>query len=390
MTVTISAPSLLDAARALAPQIRALVDQIENERRLPLPLVKAMAAAGIFRMLIPRKLGGLEVDVITMVRVFEEVSRVDGSAGWCAMIGATGGVVSAYLREDIAREIYGSDPEVVTGGALAPNGKAITVDGGYRVSGRWPFNSGCQHCDWLMGTCIIFDNGAPRLSANGLPEARMMIFPTSQAEIIDTWSVSGLRGSGSHDIAVTDIFVPDGWAASLITDRPYQPGPLYAFPIFGLLASSVASVALGMTRGAIDTFVESVSTRVPTNSRRPLRERQIVQMQVAQAEALLRSARTFLYEIVGEVWDAVVAGDEISTSQRALLRLAATQATTNAAQAIDLMYHAAGTSAIWASSPLQRYFRDVHVLTQHAVVAAPLYEVIGRVFLGLSTEAAIL
>src|SRR5712691_1689169 len=152
MTVTISAPSLLDAARTLAPQIRALVDQIENERRLPLPLVKAMAAAGIFRMLIPRKLGGLEVDVITMVRVFEEVSRVDGSAGWCAMIGATRGVVSAYLREDIAREIYGSDPEVVTGGALAPNGKAITVDGGYRVSGRWPFNSGCQHCDWLMGT----------------------------------------------------------------------------------------------------------------------------------------------------------------------------------------------------------------------------------------------
>jgi alkylation response protein AidB-like acyl-CoA dehydrogenase len=195
--------------------------------------------------------------------------------------------------------------------------------------------------------------------------------------------VSGLRGSGSHDIAVKDLFVPEGWAASLISDRPYQTGPLYTFPVFGLLAASVASVGLGMARGAIDTFTTVTSNKTPTNSRRPLKERQVVQMHVAQAEALLRSARAFLYDTVSEVWEATVVGHEITIAQRALLRLAATQAAGSAAQAIDLMYHTAGTSAIWDTSPLQRYFRDVHVLTQHAVLASPLYEIIGRVFLGL-------
>ena len=387
---SLDSPSLLEIARRFAPQICLVYEQIEADRRLPSVLVTSLAEAGLFRMLVPHALGGLETDVITMLQVFEELAKIDGSVGWCTMIGATGGLVSAYLPENTARTIYGSDPHVITGGALAPTGKAVAVDGGYRVSGRWQFNSGCQHCSWLMGTCIIFDGDTPRKGKNGELVSTMMIFPATDAEVIDTWTVSGLRGSGSHDIAVNDVFVPDGYHASLVSDRPFHNGLLYRFPIFGLLASSVASVALGMARGAINTLREMAPKKRLTTTRKRMAEREVVQMQVAQAEGLLRSGRAFLFDTVQEVWNKVSAHVAPSLEQRALLRLAATQAAIQAAQAIDLMYHAAGTSSIWAHNPLQRHFRDVHVVTQHAILSTPIYEMVGRVFLGQPTETAML
>jgi alkylation response protein AidB-like acyl-CoA dehydrogenase len=374
---------LLQAAQQLLPKIRNYLGELESQRRLPASLAQEMAEVGIFRMLIPRKLGGLEVAPLTFLTIIEDFAKVDGSVSWCAMIGATGGLISAYLPEPVAREIYGSDPHVITGGALAPNGKATVVQGGYRVTGRWPFNSGCQHCNWLMGNSVIFADDKPRLLANGQPDVQMLIFPAADADIIDTWRVAGLRGSGSHDIAVHDLFVPAGRAASFFMEQPYQTGPLYRFPIFGMLAASVATVGLGMARGAVDALLEVASSKTPVGSRRLLKERQVLQMHVAQAEGLLRAARAFLFQTIEEGWKAVTADRAVPEQQRAVLRLAATQATANAAQAIDLMYQAAGTSSIWESSPLQRHFRDVHVLTQHAVVAHPIYEMIGRVMLGL-------
>jgi alkylation response protein AidB-like acyl-CoA dehydrogenase len=341
-------------------------------------------------MLIPQSLGGLELDLLTILQIFEEMAKVDGSVGWCTMIGATGGLVSAYLPENIARTIYNSNPDVITGGALAPTGKAVAVEGGYRVSGRWQFNSGCQHCSWLMGTCLILDGDTLRKGKNGETVSTMMIFPATDAEVIDTWTVSGLRGSGSHDIVVNDLFVPEGYHASLASDRPLHDGPLYQFPIFGLLAVSVASVALGMARGAINTLREMAPKKRLTTTRKRLAEREVVQMQVAQAEGLLRSGRAFLFDTVQQVWNDVSAHVAPSLEQRALLRLAATQAATQAAQAIDLMYHAAGTSSIWAHNPLQRHFRDVHVVTQHAILSTPIYEMAGRVFLGQPTETIML
>ena len=382
--------SLLETARSFAPRICLVYEQIEADGRLPPALVKSLAGAGFFRMLIPHVVGGLETDILTMLEVFEEMAKVDGSVGWCTMIGATGGLVSAYLREDVAQAIYGSDPLVITGGALAPTGKAVAVDGGYRVSGRWQFNSGCQHCSWLMGTCLTFDGDTPRKGKNGEPVSTMMIFPATEVDIIDTWSVSGLRGSGSHDIAVDNLFVPDGYQASLVSDRSYHEGPLYRFPVFGLLAASVASVALGMARGALNAFKELAPKKRLTTTRKRLAQREVVQMQVAQAEGLLRSGRAFLFNTVQEVWNDVLAQRAPSLEQRALLRLAATQAAIHAAQAIDLVYHAAGTSAIWAHSRLQRHFRDIHVVTQHAILSSPIYEMTGRVFLDQPTETAIL
>lgn len=391
LPISSSAPSpLLEVAKSFAPRICLVYEQIEADRRLPPVLVNSLAEAGFFRMLVPQALNGVETDLITALQVFEEMARVDGSVGWCTMIGATGGLVSAYLRDDIAQTVYGGDPHIITGGALAPTGKAVAVEGGYRVTGRWQFNSGCQHCSWLMGTCTIFDGEAPRTGRDGEPVLTMMIFPATDVEIIDTWSVSGLRGSGSHDIAVNSVFVADGYHASLAADRPYHAGPLYRFPVFGLLAASVASVTLGMARGAITTLKDLAPKKRLTTTRKRMAEREVVQMHVAQAEGLVRSGRAFLFETVQQVWQEVLDNGAPTLEQRALLRLAATQAATQAAQAIDLMYHAAGTSSIWAYNPLQRYFRDVHVVTQHAILSLPIYEMTGRVFLGQPTNTAML
>lgn len=380
----------IDAARRLAAGVRERADEIERARRLPQELVQAFASAGLFRMGVPRAFGGSEVDPATMVRAIEAVAHADGSAGWCVMIGATSGVMAAYLPDAIAREIYGTDPLVVSGGVLAPMGKAIVTGDGYRVTGRWPFASGCEHCSWLMGGAVLIENDKPRLLPNGAPEVRTMLFPAAAAEVIDTWTVSGLRGTGSHDIAVRDLYVPHDRSASLVADRPLQPGPLYVFPVFGLLALGIAGVALGVARNAIDALTELAGAKTPTGSRRRLAERAVIQMHVAQAEATLGAARAFLFDAIERAWQAAATHGEMTIQQRAQLRLAATHATVSSATVVDLMYNAGGGTSVYASSPLQRCFRDVHVVTQHMMVAPATYELVGRVLLGLETDPSTL
>ena len=378
------------AARELAPRIRTLAEETERARRVPDEIVAALARAGIFRMLVPRRYGGAEVDPAAMITTLEELSRADGSAGWCAMIGATSAVTAAYLPDAEAAEIYGGDPNVITGGVFAPHGRAAVVDGGYRVSGRWPFASGCEHCGWLMVGAVVVDDGKPRLLASGMPDSRMMFFPRTRAEVIDTWNVSGLRGTGSHDLQVADLFVPAGRSVSIITDRPRESGPLYRFPVFGLLALGGASVALGIARAAIDELRRLAAEKVPTGGRRRLSERGVVQTQMAEAEAMVASARAFLFESVGDAWRDAASGHDISIARRARLRLAATHATITSAKAVDLMYNAGGGTAIYAASPLQRCFRDVHVVTQHMMVAPATLELVGRILFGLEVDTAML
>ena len=383
-------PSPLDAAVALAPRIRAAAAETERQRRLSPELVHALAAAGVFRMCVPRALGGGEVDPAAMIETIETIAVADGAAGWSAMIGATSGVASAYLAEEAAREIYGSDPEVVSGGAFAPLGKATVVDGGYRVSGRWPFASGCEHCAWLMGGSVVLDGGQPRLLPSGMPDNRLMLLPAAAVRIIDTWDVAGLRGTGSHDIAVDDCFVPAARSLSLVSDRPRARGPLYAFPVFGLLALGIAAVALGIARRALDELVALAGAKTPTGSRRLLAERPVIQAEVARAEATLGAARAFLAETVGGAWERAQTAGAIEIRERARLRLAATHATLASACAVDLVYGAGGGTAVYAASPLQRCFRDIHVATQHVMVAPATLELAGRILLGLEADIAML
>jgi alkylation response protein AidB-like acyl-CoA dehydrogenase len=234
--------SFIDAAKAMAPQIQASAEESERTRRLPMPLVEAMARAGLFRLWIPRALGGEETDPMTLVRVIEAISQVDGATGWCLMIGSLYGLFGGCLPAAAAHEIYGRDPLVITGGAFRSAGQAIAVDGGYRVTGRWAFGSGCQHSVWIVGGCRIFDGDQPRFGADGTPAVRILFFPAADCEILDTWQSVGLRGTGSHDYAVTDLFVPAARSLSF-REPPVQTGPLYALPVIALFAAGISSSA---------------------------------------------------------------------------------------------------------------------------------------------------
>jgi len=374
--------------RALLPEIRRQADACERARSLSGEILAGLVEAGVFRLCIPRALGGSEADVATLAATLEEIAAADGSTGWCAMIGATSGLVAGYLEEATAHDIYGS-PDVVTAGVFAPRGTARRDGRAYVVSGRWPFASGCRHAGWLMGGCLVVDGEGPTHDAAGKPCARMVLFPAADATIHDTWDAAGLRATGSHDIEVRDLRVPCARSVSLATDAPRATGALYRFPIFGLLAVGIAAVALGIARRALEELAQLAASKVPTGTRRRLAERSAVQADLARAHGAVGGARAYLSESVAAAMDAARDG-ELDLATRARLRLAATHATRSAAEAVDLMYEAGGATSIYASSPLQRCLRDVHVATQHAMVAPATYELSGRVLLGIPTETSLL
>ena len=373
---------IVQATRALMPRIRECADQIEREGRLPAELVRALAEAGVFRMLAPRAIGGAEVDPLTQLEVVETLSQADGSVGWCAMIGSGGGWMTAFLPREVGYELVGRDPYFVQAGSLGlpPGARAVAVDGGYRVSGRWAFASGCLHAKWLIGHALIQDGDRPRLRPDGAPVSRVMVFPVSAAKIIETWSVMGLRGTGSNDIEVEDLFVPAERSFALFGEQPQHDGPLYRARFF-LLAH--AAHALGIARAAIDEFVEMTRSKRQTGfGPMPLlRDRTMVQTQVAEAEALVGSARAYLWETTRAAWTEACANGQVTQATWARTRLASTWAVTSVAKAVDLMYAAGGGSALYTRSPLQRAFRDIHAATQHVAVQSVNYEQFGQVLL---------
>ena len=380
----------IEAAKSLAPQITELAGEIEQSRRLPLPLVENMAKAGLFRLWVPRAIGGEETDPMTLVRVVEEISRADGATGWCMALGAEYGVFGGYLPRDAAREIYGSDPNVRTAGAFRAAGNAIVVEGGYRVTGRWQLGSGCQHSKWLVGGCRIMDGNEQRLRPDGAPVTRILFFPAHECEIIDTWHSIGLRGTGSHDYAVADIFVPAERSLSF-REPPVEPGPLYAMPTIALFGTALAAVSLGIARHAIDILLELAETKTTGRSRGgPLREDATMQASLGQAEALLRSGRAFLYEALADAWRVVASGQALSSAQRAALWLASTHAATAAKQATELMFSAGSSASPFSSFGLERCVRDIHAAAQHICVAPGNYQMAGQAFLGLDMRATML
>jgi alkylation response protein AidB-like acyl-CoA dehydrogenase len=363
----------LAAACALEPLIRASVDEAETARRFPHPVIRAMAEARIFRQFVPRLAGGDEIDPITLLNVVEAISRMDGSAGWLAMIGAGAGFVCGYLDTDVGREIFADPYACMCGNIGFPGARAVAVRGGYRVSGRWPFVSGCEHSTWMSGNALLFDGDTQRMNADGSPATRIMVFPHHAANIVDTWSATGLRATGSHDVTISDVFVPEEhslwWA-----DGPKQPGPLY--PVRFLIITHAAH-ALGIARAAIDALLELAEHKVPTRSPSVLRSLPLMQSNLAQAEALVQAGRAFMWQTTAEVWGVLCAGRPVTLRHRAMLRLAMTYAVQSAAQAVDLTWAAAGASPVYTSSPLERCFRDVHVATQHAAVGMFSLETIG-------------
>jgi indole-3-acetate monooxygenase len=377
--------SPLSAAQRLAPRAAELAEQAERERTLPEELVQELRVAGLLSLCLPRSLGGGEARPSEMVAALEELARGDAACAWCAMVASTSSLLGAYLPEQEAQLIFAGGSNV-TGGVFAPHGRAERREDAYVVSGRWSFASGVRHCDWVLGGCVVHKGEEPELLPNGAPDMRLMLMPADAIEVIDTWSVSGLRGTGSHDMTVVSQVVPPSRGVSLLTEAPHHHGALYAFPLFGLLSLGVAAVALGIARGALEDFLELAGAKTPAGARRTLAERSTVQAELARAEAALRAARGLVLEEADRAWQAAQAGGSIAERHRVGLRMAATHATGVAAEVTTSMYHAAGGSSIYDSSPLQRRFRDVHVATQHVMVAPATWELTGRLLLGLATD----
>jgi alkylation response protein AidB-like acyl-CoA dehydrogenase len=372
----------VERARPLLDEVRAAVDVSEASARMPAALASTLAGAGLMTLGLPRELGGPEVSCADLCETIELVSQVHASAGWCVMIASTTATLGAYLPEDEAAAIF-ADPRTIVGGVTAPSGTA-TVDGDrVRVEGRWSWGSGSENSSWLALGCLVVEDGHAVTTPHGAPAVRLVLLPAADVHIEPNWDVSGLRGTGSHDLVVSGSTAPTRRAVALGVDRPRVGGALYRFPVFGLLALGVASVSLGIARAAIDELVRLATAKSPTGHRRPLRDRAMTQVEVARSEASLRAARAFFHEAIDDAWTVATAGEPLSLEHRTSLRLAATHAATVATEVVRSMYTLGGGSAIRSDSALQRHLRDVHVPTQHIMVAPATWEVAGRALVGL-------
>jgi len=374
------------AARTFQEELKRRASEIEAGRQLPADIAGRFAKAGFYRLCVPEAYGGVEADPLTILSVVETLAEADGSAAWCVMIGTTTGLTAAYMPESTAREVFG-DPDLILAGVFAPRGRAVEEGDHYVVNGRWQWGSNSPNAKAIMGGCVIMRNGEPVLLPSGIPDSRMVMVPIAEAELMGNWDVSGLSGTGSQDFAIKNRRVPKAMSAGLISDKPLKR-PLYAFPVFGMLAAGIASVMLGLARASIAELVTIAGGKTPEGHRKPLAARTKTQEDVAEAEALVRSARAFFRESISRAWDEALKGERLSLDARRDIRLAATHAARASVRAVDLMYNLGGGTSVYKTSPLQRIFRDVHVASQHMMVAPPTMETVGRVLLGQETDTS--
>ena len=382
-----AALKVLEAARAFRPRILEERERIEAGRRLPEDLTRELARAGLFRVFVPGAYGGLDLTPMEAMDVYEELARGDASVAWCVWNGNVNWTTAQFPRE-VAEAIF-AEPDVILANSTRPTGQAVVVEGGYRVTGRWSLVSGCQLSSWMILTCMVHENGKPRPTPSGTPESRLMLCPAAECEIIDTWTTGGLRGTGSHDVVVRNLFVPASHA-SFYTDPMVLTAPRYRFPHPSRVIPGLGAIALGIARTAIDTLIDLAVDKRHERTGQSLREDRGAQSRLSQAEALVRSARLLLYDATSRVWDDVMAGREATMTGRAQVRLASCHAVTSATQAVDLIYLSGDATSLYATSPLERAFRDVHAITQHIAVHPRVMETAGRVMFGLEPEAPLM
>jgi indole-3-acetate monooxygenase len=371
----------LRTAKDFVQPVIAARGRIERDRALPPDLSHAMREAGFFSLWLPKSLGGPELTPTELTRIVEIFAEADGSAGWLVGIASSSSRLAGYLSEPVRREIWGDGTSVLAG-TLNPLGVAVAVPGGYRVSGQWPYASGINHSNWLLGSCRVMDAEVQRMRPDGWPETRLMLFPKDQAEVLDTWDVTGMRGSGSHDFRVTDLYVPAQHSLDAVSPEPVEPGLLYRLPVVTIFNTSVFGVPLGIARAAIDDLTEMAQTKKQFGATQPLREQVPIQTEVGRAEAILRSARAFVLEALEALWKAGEAG-EVTTRDRVLARMAGSQAAASAVQVVDMMFAASGAGGIYERGRIGRCWRDVHAMSHHAGLSAFQLQVGGRVMLGL-------
>jgi len=375
----------LERAREIAPLIRENAEKIHEERELPRTVFEALADAGLFHMVVPRGIGGAELDLPAYVRVLEEIGRADASTGWAVNQGGTFGSFAARMQRDVARAIWIDTPRSVVANTPGPTSKAVPVPGGYRVTGRGPFSTGCKHSSWIAANGQIIENGEAR-QRNGQPETRYFLIPVAQVELLDTWRTRGMRGTGTHTFEVKDVFVPEERTVFVRGAPAVTGGPRYQIPITLGFACGDAAVALGVAHTCMNAFFELAGSKTPRYVTGLLREQPVVQFAIGKAEAALRSGRAFLMEAVEQLWNEVSATGALTLDQRANLRIASTHAIRLAEEIVDSVYRACGATAVFESHPIQRYFQDIHVITQHVQGRLSHYELVGQHWLGMQID----
>lgn len=375
--------AMIASIRAMAPRVTASFQAIDSDRNIPDDLIEEMRSMGLYRLGWPTALGGYAADPMTQIEILEEVARLDGSLGWIATFAALSVFTAAKLEPDARRELFPS-PDTIAAGQYAPTGRAERVPGGYRVTARWPFGSGCRHADIMSGGVTVIEDGSPRTGADGQPETRTVVFRATDCNIdLETWDTVGLRGSGSHDYTVKDLFVPDEHSFDPLAPAHIE-GPLFAFPPMFLFTH--LPIPLGIARAAIDSAVLLGSEKRIWPGGRYLKEDGKFEESIAEAEATLGAARGFSMSVIADLWESLSKGDEPTSRQRAMFRLCLVHATRMAKDVVTLTYDAAATSAIQSSSPFDRQLRDMLTLAQHRVVQKKMYRPIGKALLGLGAS----
>jgi len=377
-------------ARDVGPAIALVADEIERTQEIPEPALTAMHQAKLFRMLLPRSVGGDQVEPWVYLRAIEEISRYDGSVGWNTFVANSSSIIAPYIPVEAARTIYGNPRGLISWGP--PNHhRAIAAPGGYRITGEWHFSSGYRQANWIGAHAqVVEPDGSLRLNRFGRPTVRTLLMPKEKTVPIHDWNTLGMRGTASEGYAVKDVFVPEEFSGTredptLRRDR----GPLYAFTTQGLYAVGVSGVALGIARALLDAFIELALEKAPRNLGR-LADSPVVQSDLARREADLGAARAYLVEILKEIWEQADDIEPIGSAERARLRLGCTQAIHVAEKTANWVYKAAGTSAIFIGTPFERRFRDMHTLSQQIQAREAHFETVGRVMLNGDPEGTFL
>jgi indole-3-acetate monooxygenase len=388
---TESAVRVQEMVAQVEPTLRGAAAAAEADRQLPPAVVDTLVDAGVFQTWIPRAYGGLEMDPLPALRLFEEVARIDGSAGWVVSNCAFGAFFCQVFPEDGAAEVF-ADRRTVLAGVANPPGSAVPVEGGYRVTGQWPFGSACHFANWLIAPCLILDGATPRLGPDGTPLLLLVVFERTAAQILDTWYTLGMRGTGSADFRATNVFVPERRSCLL---GPFDhPGRAFAGPLYRLGvwidALRIAITAVGVARAALDAFMALAITKTPSMLQTALADRSHVQDGVARARAHIDAGRSYISATLDDAWQFVqgASAPRITVAEGVPLGLAGSYGMRAAVQAVDLIYDMAGTTAIRAEHPFQQYFRDVHTLSQHAIASANRFESLGKIMLGRQSDWA--
>ncbi len=393
-TVTPATPSAADpvqAAKALTDHIKASRETLERDRKIPDALLEQMVAANLFQLCMPRTVGGPQHHPLIAFEAVEALARADGSVGWCASIASSVAlVVGAWLEPAVVEKMFGKPPDARIAGSVRAEGIATKASGGYRVSGRWDFASGVEHANWMYCSCKLHDaDGAPILSG-GSPIARTLMVPRSQATRIDTWDTAGMRGTGSHDFEVNDVFVPDNRTLSA-AEPPVAAGLTY-HPRLARISgwTPTAGVALGIAAGALDALSD-LGIRQTTMNTASLRNRADVQAAAGRAAAILGGARSFLTQSVQNAFDAVQAHEADTGAPEpgpavAQARLSITHGMHEAVRCVDIVFHAAGTLSVYKRNFIERCFRDVHVACQHAAAMPVHFQTAGKSVLGIELD----